>query len=195
MSYVGPMPLPLPTPTVPFRPDKLRAAVHYVCFRAPDPRRLGKTKLNKILYYADREAYLRTGAPITGEVYVKHQYGPVSSHLDEAIASLRSGSLIAVSEATGYGIYTGDVFTQKQYVSLQRPDVSVFLPAEVLLLEQYVDMICDRYTAREISQESHDVVWEAAAIGEEIPYYTAFLQTPAEVTAADVAWARQALGQ
>ena len=188
------MSLLTPAPHVPFRPDKLRAAVHYVCFRSPDPRRLGKTKLNKILYYADREAYLRTGQPITGEVYVKHQYGPVSSHLDAAIADLERNRLVAVAEASGYNAFVGASYAQKQYLSLRRPDVSVFTAEEVSLIEQYVDLICERYSAREISRASHDAVWEAAELGEEIPYYTAFLQTPAEVTPDDLAWARSITG-
>lgn len=187
------MPLPAPAPAVEFRPDKLRAAVHYVCFRSPDPGSLGKTKLNKILYYADREAYLRSGKPITGEVYVKHQYGPVSSHLDAAIAELEHDRLIAVAEASGYNAFVGARYAQKQYLSLRRPEVSLFTADEVSLIEQYVDLICERYTAREISRVSHDLVWEAAALGEEIPYYTVFLQTPSEVRPEDVTWAREAI--
>jgi hypothetical protein len=182
-----------PAPAHTFHPDKLRAAVHYVCFRSPDPRRLGKTKLNKILYYADREAYLRTGDPITGERYVKHQYGPVSSHLDETLRGLEKDRLIAIADASGYNAYVGASYAQKQFVALRRPDVSLFTAEEVSLIEQYVDVICNQHSARSISDMSHDVVWEAAEIGEEIPSVTAFLQPPAEITPADVAWARAAL--
>lgn len=185
------MPLLGPAPVIEFRPEKLRAAIHYVCSRSPDPRRLGKTKLNKILYFSDREAYLRTGTPITGERYVKHQYGPVSSHLDEALGQLERERLIAV--ASGYGAFVGASFTQTQFLSLRRPDVSVFTAEEVSLIEQYVDLICNRHSARSISEASHDVVWDAAEIGEEIPYETAFLHTRAELTPDDLAWARAAL--
>lgn len=189
------MPVSLPASPPVFRPDKLRAAIHYVCFRSHDPRRLSKTKLNKILYYADREAYLRTGQPITGEVYVKHQYGPVSTHLDEALDALQQSRTIAIAEASGYNVYVGAPYVQYQYVALRRPDLSVFSAEEISLIEQYVDLIGERFTARAISEASHDAVWQAAALGEEIPYHTVFLQAPAEVTAADAEWARRAIGR
>ena len=40
---------------------KLKTLVHYICDRAPNPRRLGATKLNKILFFSDMEAYLTLG--------------------------------------------------------------------------------------------------------------------------------------
>ena len=92
--------LPLtPAPTIEFRPDKLQAAVHYVCFRSPDPRSLGKTKLNKILYYADREAYLRTGRPIT------HSTASVTVLADSAmIADAWATALLALGQERGLPI-------------------------------------------------------------------------------------------
>lgn len=78
--------------------SKLKALVHYVCHKAPNPRKLGATKFNRILFFSDTEAYLSLGRPITGEEYVKHQYGPVSRHLDEVLYELEQNRLIAISE-------------------------------------------------------------------------------------------------
>ena len=116
--------------------DKLRALVHYVCYRAPSPERLGKTKLNKILYYSDIEAYVALGGPITGETYVKHQYGPVSQHIDEVLEELEKERLIAIAEASGYHVYSGQPYMQWQYVSLRRPDISRFKAEEVAIVEE-----------------------------------------------------------
>ena len=32
-------------------------------------------------------------------------------------------------------------------------------------------IICSRYTAKSISEKTHDIIWKLADIGEEIPYY------------------------
>ena len=61
-------------------------------------------------------------------------------------------------------------------------------------MEQMIDIICSRHTAESISRLSHNVVWENAHIGEELPYYTAVAQMVRSITPDDVEWARTALG-
>lgn len=178
-----------------FDPEKFRTAVHYVCAAAPNPRDLGKTKLNKILFYADRSAYLTLGQPITGETYIKHQYGPVSSHLDQALADLEAARLVAISTASGYHAYTGQPFHQAHYVALLNPILSGFTAEEISILGEVTRAICENHSARSISHASHDVVWEAAQIGEEIPYYTAFVAALAEIGPDDLAWAESVLAE
>ena len=173
--------------------DKLRALVHYVCYRAPSPERLGKTKLNKILYYSDIEAYVALGGPITGETYVKHQYGPVSQHIDEVLEELEKERLIAIAEASGYHVYSGQPYMQWQYVSLRRPDISRFKAEEVAIVEENIDAICLNHTARSISKASHGLAWQSARIGEELPYYTVFSHFVREITPEDLQWASQQL--
>ena len=88
--------------------DKLSRLVHYICNEAPNPKLLGATKLNKILYYSDFEAYLQLGAPITGEAYVKQKHGPVPKHILTVLDRLKESEAIAIAEATGYFAYTGE---------------------------------------------------------------------------------------
>jgi uncharacterized phage-associated protein len=184
--------MPLPESPVVFDRPKLKALVHYICHRAPNPRDLGTTKLNKILYYADTGAYLLLGHPITGERYIKQQYGPVSQHLLSIIEELEQERLIAVGDATGYSIYKGE-YTPRRYFSRTRPDISAFTADEISIVDEVLEDICLNYTARSISDLSHDLVWQTAEIGEEIPYYTALLRYLGEVTSEDLAWARQML--
>jgi hypothetical protein len=54
-----------------FNPNKFKALVHYICYRA-DKDDLGATKLNKTLWYVDLWVYLINGSPMTGETYIKH---------------------------------------------------------------------------------------------------------------------------
>lgn len=181
-----------PDTPVPFDRSKLKALVHYICHRAPNPRDLGSAKLNKILYYADTGAYLLLGHPITGERYIKQQYGPVSQHLLSILEELEQERLIAVGDATGYSIYTGE-YTRRLYFPLTRPNISAFTAEEISIVDEVLEAICRNHTARSISDLSHDLVWQTAEIGEEIPYYTAFLRYLGEVTGEDLAWARQML--
>ena len=63
--------------------EKFRSLVHYVCWRcADDPAKLGRVKLNKILWLTDFTSYYETGKPMTGARYVKRQFGPVPSAIE-----------------------------------------------------------------------------------------------------------------
>lgn len=170
---------------------KLKALVHYVCHIAPDSRKLGATKLNKILFYSDTNAYLERGKPITGETYIKHQYGPISRHVNKALQDLESERAIRIAENTGrYGFET---YTIKFYASLRAPSIDCFAPEEINIVDDVVRVICNEHSARSISEASHDIVWKNAEIGEEIPYYTAFAHTLREIEADDIEWARSAI--
>lgn len=169
---------------------KLKALVHYICFRAPNPKKFGATKLNKILLYSDMEAYLTLGQPITGETYVKQQYGPVPKHILTVLEELEREQAIVISEATGYNVSAGQSYAQRQFFPILRPNLSVFSGEEISLVDAVVETICDHHTAASISEASHDVIWESAEIGEEIPYYTVYSHLLGEITPKDVDWAK-----
>ncbi len=171
--------------------DKLSRLVHYVCDEAPNPKLLGATKLNKILYYSDFEAYLQLGAPITGEVYVKQKHGPVPKHVMTVLDRLKESEAIAIAQASGYFAYTGEPsYAPRLFHSLRRPDIHDFLPDEIRIVDEVIRVICLEHTATSISNLSHDLIWNAAEIGEEIPYFTAFAQLLGDIDAKDIAWAK-----
>ena len=167
--------------TVQFDRQKFRDLVHYVCDQV-DPDTLGAVKLHKVLYFADMWHFLRTGRPITGETYRKQHFGPVASHLLTAIHALeREGALERKSVEWPGGTRTE--FHTKHPAKAERLATSE---------REFVDSVIDfviRKSAAEISEFSHHQVWQAAAMGEELPYGTAFHMHPAEVTEADLNWA------
>ncbi|WP_457653042.1 Panacea domain-containing protein [Rhodocaloribacter sp.] len=175
--------------------DKLKTLVHYVCFKAPNPRKLGATKLNKILFYAEMEAFLSLGHPITGEVFVKQQFGPVPKHILSVLRELEKERAIAISDASGYHVYTGESYPHRQFFSLTRPTLEAFTGDEISIVDEVVDLVCNRHTAKSISEASHNIVWESAEIGEELPYFTALTHLLGEITAKDVAWARDVIAR
>lgn len=176
---------------------KLRALVHYVCHQAPRER-LGKVKLHKILYYADINAYVRFGEGITGEVYVKQKFGPVSLHLEEVLEELAEDGLVVLREAEGdndsamsddsIGEAGSRRYRKGEFVSVRKPVLEGFLAEEVEVIDGVIEWICFNHTARSISQHSHDEVWNLLEMGEEIPYATAYVSKLGVITQDDIEW-------
>lgn len=157
--------------------------VHYVIWKCPDATKLGATKLNKILWFADAIHYLRTGHPITAARYVKQQHGPMPQGFLKTRARLEKARAIAVAEGEFYG------YPQTRFMALQRPNITAFTADE--MVDEVIETIRDGHTATSISALTHDRVWEAAEIGEEMPLHAIYASKDAELTEEDVKWATE----
>jgi len=162
---------------------KFRNLVHYICHKCEDASTLGATKLNKVLWYSDVVAYMVYGNPITGETYVKQQFGPVPKHILRAIQDLEDKEALIVRDVSFFGKL------KKEYISLSEPDVSKFSGQEISLVDQVIDFVCKENTASSISKATHDYIWKIARIGEELPYETAFVSEFGEIDETDMEWA------
>jgi hypothetical protein len=60
-----------------FDRKKFKELIVYLCQAGANDELLGAVKLNKLLFYADKIAYLRRGRSITGARYVHMREGPV----------------------------------------------------------------------------------------------------------------------
>lgn len=166
--------------------DKLKKLTHYICDRCNDPTTLGATKLNKILWYSDRLAFLWLGKPITNETYIKKQFGPVPKHIDEVVSFLEDeGDLVEK--------WVRDIYPRREYISLKEPDISVFSAEEISLVDGLIDKICNHHTATSISNASHGKIWELASIGEDIPHATIFADELGDIDEHDIDWAQREL--
>lgn len=162
---------------------KFDALVHYVCGFVEDPSLLGATKLNKTIWYSDVVSFLETGRSITGVKYIKHQFGPVPNEIMQSRNRLVQEGKIVERQSSHFGL------RQTQFVVLSEPDVSQFSSAEIVLVDRIASVITRGHTATSISKLTHDSVWEAAEIGEEIPLYAVLGAELGEVTADDMKWA------
>ncbi len=61
---------------------------------------LGKTKLNKLLYYLDFISFRDTKNPVSGDIYIHQEYGPVPSHMDEILTELKEEGAINTQTVT-----------------------------------------------------------------------------------------------
>jgi len=135
-----------------------------------------------MLYFADMLAYLQEGRPITGVEYLKQKFGPTARHLTIATRELEADGRICVSETAHYG------YPKKSYIA-RRPYMRTRLSeAEERLLRDVADFVKGK-SAKEISDLSHNAAWEAARMGEVIPYFTALKLVPDEATESDRDWA------
>jgi hypothetical protein len=166
---------------------KFKELVHYICEKAEDPSVLGSIKLNKVLWYSDVINYLVTGRSITGETYVKRQHGPVPRDVLRAINELVQDGKIARGKVDHFG------FIKHEYISIYAADKNAFSGSEMALIDDAFDHVCIHHTARSVSDETHNVIWEMAEMGEVIPYHAVFASMIGEVDEADMTWAEGAL--
>jgi hypothetical protein len=170
-------------------PRKFEALAHYICYKCQDPTVLGSTKLNKILWYSDVIALQMRGETITGETYVKQQYGPVPKHILETIKKLEKQKDIVVRQADYHG------YPKRDFIAMTKPDFSMFSPEEISIVDDVLREVCYNHTATSISLATHDDIWKLADIGEEIPLETAFASSLGDISEDDVRWARRKLSK
>lgn len=165
---------------------KFKTAVHYICHEMnEDPTKLGSTKLNKILFYSDFLYFRENGVSITGGGYKKLQFGPVPKDIQAATSSLELEGAITLEKVAFFGK------TMNVFKCHTKPDLKDFTENEIKYLDSITKAITENHTATSISDHSHDLIWEAATIGEDIPYFTSHLMNLAEIDEADIAWAQE----
>jgi hypothetical protein len=81
---------------------------------------------------------------------------------------------------------------KKEYISNTPASSDLLTEDELTTVSWAIELVCDRHTARSISEVSHDHIWKIAEDGEQIPFYTVFAK-PGKITDADRLWAQQQL--
>lgn len=155
-----------------YNASKFRELLIYIANKSAEDVTFGATKLNKILYFCDFLAYTQLGAPITGAEYQKLDNGPAPRQLLREVEMLTQTGEAVVVPATHYG------FRQKRLIALRDPNLSLFSPNEIALIDWIIEQFKD-HNAKEISELSHEQSfgWQAVDYGETIPYYTAVIST------------------
>jgi len=123
-----------------------------------------KTKLNKLLFYADFKHFKEYSVSITGARYVHLQYGPVPDDYDYYFAELLREHYLDVEEEI-LGNYTGF-----KCVARVEPDLGTFDQSERDVLEQVISYF-RKFGSAEIMKFSHEEVAYASTMeGETISY-------------------------
>ena len=161
---------------------KLKALVHFVIDSCPDPALLGAVRLNKTLWFSDVLAFKHTGVGISGATYIKKPHGPVARLTVACLNELVADRAIQVTEPqTFYGA--------RVYRSLREPDVHILSEDEMELVKFVLNTLLG-YTATDVSEMSHDRIWDMADDGEEIPLYATLGASKGRVTPEVIDWAK-----
>lgn len=162
--------------------EKFKSLVHFIVHECRErPSRLGAIRLNKTLWYTDVAAYRQAGASVTSEVYVKRRMGPVPSHVLPVLRELQQEGKILIQEPEG-------TYDSRKYISLSEPAQGVLSDDEKALARHVLSVVLG-FTANGISEATHDVIWEAAEDGEEIPLYATLASDMGEITDEVRGWA------
>ncbi len=108
-----------------------------------------KTKLNKLLFYADFLHFKEYSASITGARYVHLTYGPILDNYEFYLATMIHEDSSLIIEEKEFGSYLGEIL-----VSKVSPDLRGFKSSEMKVLA-YIKEYFDGYTASDISLKSH----------------------------------------
>lgn len=109
-----------------------------------------KTKLNKLLFYADFKHFQEYTLSITGARYVHLPYGPVPDNYELYFAALYHDEKSIEIEERGCHGYVGEVFT-----AVRQPDLNVFSASELKVLASVKEYFQD-FNATDISDLSHE---------------------------------------
>jgi putative zinc finger/helix-turn-helix YgiT family protein len=109
-----------------------------------------KTKVNKLLFYADFKHFKEYTTSVTGAQYVHLPLGPVPDNYDYYFAALiGNGSLKVEEEICEPG------FVTERLVTVNAPDLSLFSDSEIKTLAAIKEHFQD-YTATKIKDFSHE---------------------------------------
>lgn len=164
--------------------EKFKALTHYIINQCVDnPAKLGAVRLNKALWYADMFAYQSNGVSISGERYLKRPKGPVPATILATLRELKDDGYILIREPEHR-------YDPRKYISLQSANSDLLSEDDKGLVAEVLKFVCDQ-TANEISDLTHDDIWDAALEGEEIPLYATLASGKGEITKDIKAWAQE----
>jgi hypothetical protein len=148
---------------------KLRELILLICSRSEQDEKFGAVKLNKLLFNSDFSAYLTFGQSISGQDYFKLRNGPAPRKMLPITKKMVEAGELAYKEIEYFG------HTQKKPIALRRPDVGVFTPQEIDMVDRIIQKFWNQ-SATAISEHSHGFLgWKAARDKETIPYNTALV--------------------
>lgn len=130
-----------------------------------------KTKLNKLLFYADFKAFKELGASITGMRYARINFGPVPDRYESVFASMSAIGIVSC-EPWESETQSGEIIKSSASV-----DMTIFSPEERAVIVA-VKARFRSMTPTEIVRFSHEEpAWKEVRNSEIIPYsYAARLQ-------------------
>ena len=127
---------------------------HYVIYFAQKTQPM-KTRLNKLLFYADFLHFKHTGYSISGCNYRAIPYGPVPSHFRELFGVLETEKYIQIEEELSDSGHMGE-----RFLALQEFDASLFSEQELQHMEEVVESMGEMKTKDLIELSHEEEAWQ-----------------------------------
>lgn len=156
-----------------FEPNKkkMRQLIQYISQRCANQSNFGKTKLCKILYFADSLFFLHHGKPITGWRYIRMPHGPFPDGIEAEYDTMIELGMLQMQVLKGDYLYP-----LHKPVNLQLPDLDVFTSQEINTVEWVINQL-ENLSGSRLSEATHLGAWKFAHEREEIPYESFHLDT------------------
>lgn len=170
-----------------FAPDdaKFEELVLYVASQSEDDPTFSKTKLNKLLFFADFFAYAELGEPITGHRYQKLPRGPAPVAFLPVVQRMEARGDCHWEERSYFGR------SQQRLVAKRGADLSWLTDEQRALVDGLIKRLRG-LNATEVSDLSHEYPgWQAVGMKEEIPYETIFVLPPRPLTTDELEHAKK----
>jgi transcriptional regulator with XRE-family HTH domain len=152
---------------------KMIQTILYILAKTAGKPNIGKTALNKLLYFADYNHYEKYRTSITRDEYIKMPRGPVPKSIDSIAALMEQSGLIS--------IVTSEFHQHQQirYIPNTISDVQCFVGTEVAELDYVIEQYGDK-NAKRLTDFSHEDTPRKATknIGEVIEYDLVHYRSP-----------------
>jgi hypothetical protein len=162
---------------------RLRELILYISDKCFDDLTFGLSKLNKILYVADFESYVRFGQPITGVEYIRLPQGPAPRRIKETLMEMEAQGLIVLRKRSIYD------HKQSRVIPTREANLDLFTSKHISLLDDIIRQSWGE-TAGALSTRSKGIAWKTAKDHARIPYEAALLSDE-ELTDDDITRANE----
>ena len=145
---------------------------------------LGNVKLNKILWFSDLEKCKNEAYTITGETYIKQNYGPVAKHLPSILRELEK-----IDKAITIERETPD--SMLLYTPVKKADTNLF-KNDIKYIDETIEKL-RHMKSKDISKLTHTKLWESLNIGEVMPVDVEALEyfVDNETKDSDIQWEKE----
>ena len=142
-----------------FKQDVAIQAILYVL------QKMGGTcdihRCHKILYFADNEHLSKYGRSITGDAYVRMDFGPVPTCIYDLFKAVRGDSYFA-SQVDDVRENYFHFLNKKDITATAQPDMSYLSESDVEMLDKYIEQLKDKDFST-ITEASHGYAWSHTA--------------------------------
>jgi hypothetical protein len=118
-------------------------------------------RCHKILYFADNEHLSKYGRSITGDAYVRMDFGPVPTCIYDLFKAVRGDSFFAsMVDDVRRGCF--HFVNNKDIVAVAKPDMTYLSESDVEMLNKYIEQLKDK-DFNSVSEASHGYAWSHTA--------------------------------